>query len=44
MKKNAILVLLYVGCLVATAAFFFARGGGISAARNPVLLADGKPT
>lgn len=45
MKKNAILILLYVGCLALSAVFFFARpGGGISSSRNPILLASGAPT
>ncbi len=45
MKKNTVLVLLYVGCLALSAAFLFARAGGnISASRNPLLLADNKPT
>ena len=45
MKKNTVLVLLYVGCLALSAAFFFARaGGGIWSSRTPILLADEKPT
>jgi hypothetical protein len=45
MKKNAVLILLYVGCLALSAAFFFARAGGsIWSSRNPVLLADDRPT
>ncbi len=45
MKKNSVLILLYVGCMAVSAAMFYiAAGKGMSPARNPLLLASGEPT